>query len=325
MKSSSYYQITGRSFAIVLIAVACAAGPRQSQAQNQTPSGPQRQFATPEDAIKTLRNAAKAGDRNAMHEIFGPRIHELMTGDEVQDQAHFKAFSKAVEDTCKPERDGDDRVILEIGAESWPFPIPLVKTNGQWVFDTEAGVQEIINRHVGRDELNAIAVCRNYVVAQKKYFGGDRDGTGEMKYAKKFKSAPGKKDGLYWKSAPGEEASPFGELVAEAHAEGYGNEHSTGLHAFHGYFFRILMAQGSAAPGGKESYLENGNLTKGFALVAYPEHWGRSGIMTFIVNQDGTVYQRNFGEDTGKVASTMTEYNPDRKWNLENDTGVLEE
>lgn len=315
----------GRFFAIVLVAAVCAAGPWQAEAQEQNPSGPQRQFATPEDAIKALRDAAKAGDRTAMHEIFGPRIHELMTGDEIQDRTNFAAFSKAVENTCKPERETDDRIILDIGPENWPFPIPLVKTNGQWVFDTAAGIEELINRHIGRDELNAIAVCRKYVVAQNKYFGEDRDGSGVMKYAKKFKSTPGKKDGLYWESAPNEEASPFGALVAEAHEEGYGNNHSTGLHAFHGYFFRILTGQGPAAPDGKKSYLENGNLTKGFALVAYPEHWGRSGIMTFIVNQDGMVYQRNLGDDTQQIASTMTEYNPDHKWSLVEDAGIAEE
>lgn len=324
MKSSKQFQLMGRTLAIILLSTLFAAQPWQAEAQNPNSSGPQRQFATPEDAVKALREAAKAGDRTAMREIFGPRIHELMTGDEIQDRTNFAAFSQAVEDTCKPEREADDRIILNIGPENWSFPIPLVKTNGQWVFDTAAGVEEIINRHVGRDELNAIAVCRDYVVAQNKYFKEDRDGSGVMKYAKKFKSAPGKKDGLYWETTTNEEASPFGALVAEAHEEGYGNSHSTGLHAFHGYFFRVLMAQGPAAPGGKKSYLGKGNLIKGFALIAYPEHWGRSGIMTFIVNQEGKVYQRNFANDTQQIASTITEYNPDRKWKLEEDTGIAE-
>jgi hypothetical protein len=309
--------------AIVLVAAAIAMVTLQAQAQNEK-SAPQRQFATPEDAVKALRDAAKAGDRAAMHEIFGPRIHEVMTGDEVQDRTNFAAFSRTVEESCKPEPDGEGRVVLNIGAENWPFPIPLVKTNGQWVFDTDAGIEEIINRHVGRGELNAIAVCRDYVEAQKKYFSADRDGSGVRNYAQKFKSAPGKKDGLYWETGANEEASPFGLLVAEAHQEGYGSSTNTGLHAYHGYIFHVLKAQGSAAPGGRMSYLENGNLTKGFALVAYPERWGKSGIMTFIVNQDGKVYQRNFGNDTGRVASRITEYNPDRKWKLEEDTGIAE-
>jgi hypothetical protein len=217
----------------------------------------QRIFATPNDAIKALRDAAKAGDHAQMEQIFGPRIHEVMTGDKVQDQTHFEKFSKNLEASCRPEPESADKIFLNIGAEGWAFPIPLVKSDGQWKFDTDAGIEELINRHIGRDELNAIALCRKFADSEKKYFGMMN------KYAQKFKSAPGQKDGLYWEAGPNEQPSPFGSLVEEAHEEGYGNQHSTGLHQYHGYIFKILTAQGPAAPGGKKSYVENGNLTAG--------------------------------------------------------------
>ena len=203
------------------------------------------------------------------------------------------------------------------------MPIPLVKADGQWHFDTAAGKEEIINRHIGKDELHAIGVCRAYVAAQRQYASANPDAGGGAKYAQKFKSTPGKKDGLYWPAAENEPASPFGPLVAEAHAEGYGKNQGTGPHPFHGYYFRILTRQGKAAPGGKMNYLSHGNLTGGFALVAYPEHWDQSGIMTFIVNQDGKVFQRNLGEKTSRIAGAMKEYNPDSEWTLVPDQGVL--
>jgi hypothetical protein len=203
------------------------------------------------------------------------------------------------------------------------MPIPLVKADGQWHFDTAAGKETIINRHIGKDELHAIGVCRAYVTAQQQYAKLNTDADGKPTYAPKFKSTPGKKDGLYWVAAEGEPASPFGPLVAEAHAEGYVGNTSKGPHPFHGYYFRILTRQGPVAPGGRMDYMDHGNLTKGFALVAYPEHWGQSGIMTFIVNQDGKVYQRNLGAKTSRIAATMKEYNPDSGWTLVPDEGVV--
>jgi hypothetical protein len=203
------------------------------------------------------------------------------------------------------------------------MPIPLVKTGGQWHFDTAAGKEEIINRHIGKDELHAIGVCQAYVTAQQQYATLNKDANGKPTYALKFKSTPGKKNGLYWVAAEGEPASPFGPLVAEAHAEGYVGNTSKGPHPFHGYYFRILTRQGSAASGGKMNYVDHdGNLTKGFALVAYPEHWDQSGIMTFIVNQDGKVYQQCLGKKTCRIAAAMKEYDPDSHWTLVTDEGV---
>jgi hypothetical protein len=174
---------------------------------------------------------------------------------------------------------------------------------------------EIIDRRVGEDELNAIGVCRTYVTAQREYAAEDRDGSGILKFAQKLKSTHGMKDGLYWKAADDEDQSPFGPLVAEAHAEGYGGKTAEGEpQPFKGYLFRILTAQGAAAPGGAYNYVVNGNLIAGFALVAYPAHWGESGVMTFVVNQWGKVYECNLGQDSAEVAAAMTEFNPDTDW-----------
>jgi Protein of unknown function (DUF2950) len=282
----------------------------------------QKLFASPDDAVRALRAAAEARDKAALVGIFGPQYLELATGDKVQDANNAAKFASAMAEACNPVREGADKITLEIGTNEWPLPIPLVKTNGQWYFDTAAGKEEIINRHIGKDELHAIGVCRAYVTAQKAYADANPKVGGGAQYALKFKSSPGKKDGLYWPAAENEPASPFGPLVAEAHAEGYGSAKSTGLHAFHGYYFRILTAQGEAAPIGKMDYLSEGVLAGGFALVAYPEHWDQSGIMTFIVNQDGKVYQQNLGEDSERIAGTMKEYNPDKQWTLATEDGV---
>jgi hypothetical protein len=322
MKRPNRFPPAACPLATALVAIACLILPALLQAQDESTNS-QRRFASPKDAIKALNDAAEAGDRAAVNEIFGPGVKDFLTGDEVQDQANFKGFSRAMTDACLPVAESDDRIILNIGTNDWPFPIPLVKQDGQWFFDTDAGRDEIVNRHIGGDELHAIGVCRAYVTGQGRYFSQVHDGSGVRKYALKFKSTPGQQDGLYWESSS--EPSPFGALVAEAHAEGYRNHPAgAGPHPFHGYLFRILTSQGRAAPGGKSSYLVNGNLTAGFALVAYPEQWGKSGIMTFIVNQDGKVYQRNLGEKTGAIAASMTEYNPGRHWTLVQAQGVSE-
>jgi len=294
----------------------------QTEAQ-QKPVVAQQLFASPDEAVKALQAAAEAKDQAALREIFGPEFQELLTGDEVQDANNAQRFAAVLAQGCQQVKEGEDKITLEIGTNNWPMAIPLVKADGQWHFDTAAGKEEMINRHIGKDELHAIGVCRSYVTAQRQYAGANPDAGGGAKYAQKFRSTPGTKDGLYWTSAENEPASPFGPLVAEAHAEGYVTHKSAGPHPFHGYYFRILTRQGKAAPGGKMNYLNQGNLTGGFALVAYPENWDQSGIMTFIVNQDGKVYQRNFGEKTSRIAGSMKEYNPDGAWTLVQDEGVL--
>ena len=284
-----------------------------------TPAVTERQFGSPDDAVKALRTAVESGDKSALAEIFGPEIHEMLTGDAVQDGNNSKRFASAMEESCNPVKEGDDKVTLELGTNNWPMPIPLIKSDGQWHFDTAAGKEEIINRHIGKDELHAIGVCRAYVTAQQQFAKMEPD----AHYARKFKSTPGKKDGLYWQASENEPASPFGPLVAEAHLEGYASHNDSGPHPFHGYYFRILTRQGKDASGGKMNYISHGNLTGGFALVAYPENWDKSGIMTFIVNQDGKVYQSNLGEKTSQIAGRMKEYNPDSDWTLVPDDGVL--
>jgi hypothetical protein len=313
---------------ILLLSGACgilltqlpAAQPNETP--QQKPVVAQRLFASPDEACKALRAAAEAKDKAALTAIFGPDYKELSTGDEVQDANNAQKFAMAIAQSCNPVKEGEDKITLEVGTNNWPMPIPLVKADGQWHFDTAAGKEEIINRHIGKDELHAIGVCRAYVTAQRQY--ASVNAGGGAKYALKFKSTPGKRDGLYWASAENEPASPFGPLVAEAHAEGYVTHSSgTGPHPFHGYYFRILTRQGKDAPGGKMNYISDGELTKGFALVAYPEHWDQSGIMTFVVNQDGTVYQRNLGEKTSRIAGTMKAYNPDSEWTPAQDVGVV--
>ena len=304
----------------ILLADLHAEEPNEAQ---QKPVVAQRLFASPDEAVKALQAATAAKDKAALSEIFGPEVQELLTGDEVQDANNVQRFATAMAQGCTPVKEAADKITLEVGTNNWPMPIPLVKASGQWHFDTAAGKEEIINRHIGKDELHAIGVCRAYVAAQRQYASANPDEAVGVKYAQKFKSTSGKKDGLYWPSAEKELVSPFGPLVAEAHTEGYIRNKGTGPHPFHGYYFRILTRQGKAAPGGKMDYMSHGKLTGGFALVAYPEYWDHSGIMTFIVNHDGKVFQRNFGENTSQIAGTMKEYNPDSEWTLVKDEGVL--
>jgi hypothetical protein len=280
----------------------------------------QRLFASPDEAVNALQAAAK--DKAALREIFGPEFDEVITGDKVQDANNAQMFATVLAQGCQPVKDGENKITLEIGTNNYPMAIPLVKADGQWHFDTAAGKEELIDRHIGKDELHAIGVCRAYVTAQRQYASAIPDAGGKTKYAQKFKSTPGKKDGLYWVSAQNEPASPFGPLVAEAHADGYCTNSATGLHPFHGYYFRILTQQGQAAPGEEMNYLSHGDLTGGFALVAYPELWSQSGIMTFIVNQDGKIYQQDLGAKTSQIAGAMKEYNPNNQWTLAQDEGV---
>jgi hypothetical protein len=297
----------------------------QAAGTNDAPPAPavpaQQQFASPEAAIQALQSAAGDKGVSGLEDVFGSQFQELLTGDKVQDANNAKHLADALAQSCNQVKEGDDKITLEIGTNSWPFPIPLVRTNGQWQFDTAAGKDEIINRHIGHDELTAIGVCRAYVTAQKQYAAlTAADGT--MIFAQKFKSSPGKKDGLYWPVAANEPASPFGPLVAEAHAEGYVKHHGAGPHPFHGYYFKILTRQGWDAPGGILDYMDHGKLTGGFALLAYPVRWDQSGVMTFVVGQDGKVYQKDLGEQTYKLAAAMKEYNPDAAWTLVQDEGI---
>ena len=284
------------------------------------PEPGQKLFASPEQAAGVLKDAVQTRDRRLLISIFGPEgVQLILTGDRVEENHDLDAFGQHLSEYLRVDHPAPDKAVLHIGRENWPFPIPLVKSADQWFFDTVAGKDELLNRRIGENELGAVAVCRAYVAAQNEYARKDRTDEHITEYAQHFMSTPGKKDGLYWQAGPGEELSPMGPLVAEARAEGYGQQpttqRSTGTpHPYHGYYFHILTAQGDAAPGGRMSYLVDGHLTKGFAMIASPSAWGASGIMTFLVNQDGKVYQKNLGPKTASIAAAMTIYDPDPTW-----------
>jgi hypothetical protein len=303
-----------RSTRLMAAAFALMAG-AGLQAETAAVAGSARLFGSPEEAVQALVAANRAGDRAAVDAIFGPEVKDLLSGDPRQDAVEFAAFAKSLAQYHRLVRKADDRYVLNVGPQNWPFPIPIVRRGTSWSFDTAAGKDEIVNRRIGEDELATIGVCRTYVQAQREYAGEDRDGTGVFQYAQRIKSTAGKKDGLYWPTAAGEDQSPFGPLVAEARTEGYGPKPAGSQpEPFHGYFFKVLTAQGPAAAGGAYNYLINGDLLAGFALVAYPAHWGESGVMTFLVNQWGKVYQCNLGAQSAEIASAMTEFNPDGDW-----------
>jgi hypothetical protein len=292
--------------------------PGQSQASE--PKAAQRSFASPEEARQALIAAVQAKDHQELATLFGPALRDLEPGDPVEEASEFQHFSRHVMEGVELVKEGDDKEVLQIGAEKWPFPIPIVKRGSGWVFDTDAGRQEILTRRIGHNELLAINVCRAYADAQREYYNmPEPEGDQLPKYAQHMISRPGKRDGLYWPTVAGEKLSPLGPLVAKAKEEGYMMPRKPGEHGrrpFHGYYFKILKKQGKSAPGGKFSYLINGNMVAGHALVAYPNRWGVSGVMTFIVNQRGRVYQKNLGPKTAEIARKMKAYDPDLTWKI---------
>ena len=282
-------------------------------------AAPEKQFSTPDDAVNALTIATQAKDTNALDAIFGPELRSLVSVDAVQASNRFVIFARRLSEKVDLERNSDDRITLAIGNDGWPFPIPLVRRDGQWSFDTEAGKEEILNRRIGANELATIRVCHGYVEAQREYASKDHCGDGVFQYARYLRSSPGKHDGLYWHAEPGQEMSPFGPLIAAAHGEGYRHESKimTAVQKpYHGYYFKILTRQGPHAPGGKYDYVINGRMIAGFALVAWPAEWGNSGIMTFIVNQQGKVYEKNLGKKTAKMAQNLKAFDPDPGWKL---------
>jgi len=276
----------------------------------------QKSFKSPEEAVRALVGAVKGNDTKELLTILGPAGKELiLSGDEVADRAGRDRFVKAYEETNKLVRENDMKVILHVGNEEWPFPLPVVKKGENWFVDTKAGKEEILNRRIGRNELNAIQVCLAYVDAQREYIMEDRDENKLLEYAQKFMSDKGQKNGLYWEAKEGEEQSPLGPSIAKAAVEGYAGKSPFGKrNPYHGYYYKILKAQGKNTPGGEYDYLVDGKMIGGFALVAYPAEYGNLGIMTFIVNQDGVVYQKNLGKDTVKIATAMKKFDPDKSW-----------
>jgi Protein of unknown function (DUF2950) len=283
----------------------------------------QRFFATPEAAVQALGAAVKSANQAELTAIFGPDREKLLSGDPVEDRTALERFGASLDMGATLQKVGDDRVTLLVGEKQWTFPIPIVKEGAGWRFDTAAGLDEILDRRIGRNELSAIMTCRAYVMAQWEYYteATDTSKDGLAVYAQKFMSGPGRRDGLYWKTVEGEKPSPLGALIEQAQAEGYsaGKARPQGERRrtpYRGYFFKILKRQGPHAPGGRFDYVINGNMIAGFALVAFPDKWGSSGIMTFIVGQQGRVFQKNLGPDTAKLVRAMTAYDPDPNWQL---------
>jgi len=275
----------------------------------------QKTFSSPADAVAAAISAAKNNDDKELLAIFGAQAKDLISsGDAVADKQRRAQFIKAFDEKNRLVVQGENTVVV-IGKNDWPFPIPLVKKNDRWVFDTAKGREEILNRRIGDNELSAIQVSLAYVDAQREYARKDRDGDGLVEYAQKFRSDAGKKNGLYWEAKTGEAVSPLGPFAVRAVKEGYGQNKPADKPApYHGYYYRILSAQGKDAPGGAYSYLIKGNMIGGFALVAYPAEYGNSGVMTFIVSHDGKVFQKNLAKNTAAVASAMKQYNPDSTW-----------
>jgi len=269
----------------------------------------QKTFANSQDAGKALYDAAKSGDKPAIEAVLGASSSSVLSsGDEVEDKNTRDLFTRRYEQMNRWAKEINGNQTLIIGAENWPFPIPLKKdAAGTWYFDTKAGVKEILFRRIGKNELAAIRVCLALADAQNEYFGQKKE------YAQHVMSDPGQQNGLYWKTAEGEPESPIGPLVAHATAKGYGGEHDT-PQPFYGYYYHTLTAQGANVNGGAKSYIVDGKMTGGFAYIAWPAEYRNSGVMTFLVNQDGIVYQKDLGAKTADLAKAMTAYNPDKTW-----------
>jgi len=282
-----------------------------SPAAGQQPG--QQTFASPGEAVEAMTAAAKAHNQDALMQIFGPDGREVLSsGDEVADKNNRDQYIQRYDQMHRLVKEPDGTVTLYIGADNWPLPIPLVKKDNAWYFDTLAGKQEILYRRIGKNELATIDVCRAVVAAQIQYASEPHDGEPAGQYAQKLRSDPGKQNGLYWKAAAGEPQSPIGPLIADATAAGYTRKQ--GPTPFHGYIFKHLDSQGKDAPGGAKEYVVNGKKTGGFAFVAYPAEYRNSGVMTFIANQGGIVYEKDLGPDTARIAAAMTQFDPDPSW-----------
>lgn len=293
---------TIRTISLVAIAIALASA--------EALGADQQKFAKPEAAVRALVDAAGKGDQAALVAILGPQSEEIVSsGDPVADRAAAGRLVAAAKQRTRLETVPSGAVIAHLGPDDWPLPTPIVKDGNQWRFDGAAGREEILNRRIGRNELKAIAVARVYVDAQREHAKREHD------YAQKLRSEPGKHDGLYWDDPSGMDPSPLGPLVAQASGEGYlKQEAGAGPQPYHGYFYKILTQQGAHAPGGAKNYVNDGKMTGGFALVAYPAEHGTSGVMTFVVGPQGIVYQKDLGAQSVDAGKTMAAYDPDDSW-----------
>jgi hypothetical protein len=275
----------------------------------------QQVFPTPDAAVSALVAADKADDVKVLSAILGPDSDQILSsGDPVADKNARDDFVRRYSEMHRLAYDEHGRVILYIGAENWPVPISLVKKNSGWVFDTAAGKEELLFRRIGRNELFTIKVLEDLADAQSEYASDTHDGGSETEFAQKILSDTGKQNGLYWETAEGQPQSPIGPLVAKATAAGYKKDNGDNPIPFHGYYYKILTGQGRNASGGAKKYLVDGKMTNGFAFLAYPAEYRASGVMTFMINQDGVIVQKDLGSDTAKLATSISEYNPDKTW-----------
>jgi hypothetical protein len=275
-------------------------------------------YPTPLAATDALLTAGAQNDVAALEAALGPGADKILSsGDEVADKEQRAAFLKAAREKTTLLSMSETTVFLLVGADDWPFPIPLVKGSAGWRWDTAVGKEEILARRIGRNELTTIGLCHAFVQAQREFARSHPDSSGLGTYADRFFSSPGKRDGLYWPAKEGEPASPLGPFAATAAHEGYtAPDAASGPKPYHGYFFRILKSQGTASPGGAKDYVKDGKMTGGFAMVAWPAQYGNSGIMTFLVNQTGIVFQKNLGARTAELGKAMTQFNPDGSWSV---------
>jgi hypothetical protein len=295
-----------------------AARPAQAPAaakEAKAPEAVQKQYPSPEAAVDALVAAAKSDDAKALADVLGPDSSEVLSsGDPVADQNARTRFLESYEKKHGLDSSQEGKVVLTTGDDAWPFPIPIVKDEGGWYFDTPAGGEEIIARRIGKNELSAIQVCRAYVDAQREYYAKNPEKSDLPHYAQKVASSPGKRDGLYWDTKEGEEESPIGPLMASARSEGYEQAGKGRGEPYHGYYYRVLTSQGTHAKGGAYDYMVRGKLFGGFGLLAYPAEYGNSGVMTFMVNHDGVVFQKDLGPDTEKKVEAIKSFDPDSTW-----------
>ena len=301
----------------LFVALCLSTGIERPALAAPTASTPVRQtnFSVPEEALETLIDALKGNNLSVVAKIFGPEIEPILhSGDPVADKNARERFVAAADERHHFDGSGNT-LTLVIGKDDWPFPIPLKKVDDHWRFDTAAGREEILDRRVGENELSTIQTMLAYVDAQRDYADLQRQQSGTAEYAQHILSTPGKRDGLYWPTAEGEPPSPLGPLVASARAAGYRRgAKGEGPTPYHGYFFKVLTSQGPRASGGAADYIVNGRMIGGFALVAWPARYGDSGVMTFIVNHEGTVYQKNLGLQTAEIARAINTFDPDPSW-----------
>jgi hypothetical protein len=314
MVSTTFNQLSRQMFFCAMAMLAALAVLTPFFAAAAEPAA-QQGFASPQQAVAALVAAAQADSDGELLAILGPDAEDLIySGDEVADQGGRARFLRSYQEKSSLEEQGPDRMELVIGNNDYPFPLPLVQQQGSWYFDTAAGREEILNRRIGRNELHTIEVMQAYTAAQREYACLNQNG-GRQEFAQRFASSEGERDGLFWATAENKATSPFGPLIARATREGYrGGLDEDPPEPFHGYYFKILKAQGEHANGGAFDYVADGKMVLGFALVAYPAKYGASGIKSFIVNQEGVIYEKDLGEETALAAAAMTRFDPDPTW-----------